>query len=553
MTRRHSRSEKVWIALFMGSLVLFSFSWEGRCQLARPDLQGTVRDQAARPVANAEVLLRPDGSSSSRKTTTDADGRFAFTGLEAGNYTLSAATAGVSTGLASKITLPGVTGKSIDLVLEAGSVAASANAGSPSGAAAMQFSDQPNFTIAGVTDWTAAGGHGSDSILRTSEDLTRETLALRSRDGRTEVGATANGRASDGVEGELRAALAASPGSFEANHRLGELYLQTGRSSEALPLLRAAYQIQPTDRNNEYELALAFKDSGEYALASQHVRKLLAGEDRAELHRLAGELAERSGDPLTAVREYEEAVHLEPSEQDYFEWGSELLLHRAIWQAQEVFKKGVAAYPKSSRLLSALGAALFAGDLYEEAAQRICEASDLSPADPDPYLFLGKIEVAAPNPPACAEGKLERFAKAEPKNSLANYFYAMAIWKRQGQPADPKDLQQVKLLLNQAVAADPNCGEAYLQLGIVQSAEQNPGMAIDYYKRAVEANPRLAEAHYRLGVAYDRAGRGEMAKQEFQLHDQIQKEQAAEVERKRREVKQFLVVMQGQAAVPPSH
>jgi tetratricopeptide (TPR) repeat protein len=204
-------------------------------------------------------------------------------------------------------------------------------------------------------------------------------------------------------------------------------------------------------------------------------------------------------------------------------------------------------------LLSALGAALFAGDLYEEAAQRICEASDLSPADPEPYLFLGKIEVAAPNPPACAEGKLERFAKAEPKNPLANYFYAMAIWKRQGQPADPKDLQQAKLLLNQAVAADPNCGEAYLQLGIVQSAEQNLGMAIDYYKRAVEANPRLAEAHYRLGVAYDRAGRGEMAKQEFQLHDQIQKEQAAEVERKRREVKQFLVVMQGQAAVSPSH
>ena len=39
----------------------------------------------------------------------------------------------------------------------------------------MEFADKPDFTIAGVTDWTAVGGHGSDSTLRTSEDLARET------------------------------------------------------------------------------------------------------------------------------------------------------------------------------------------------------------------------------------------------------------------------------------------------------------------------------------------------------------------------------------------
>jgi hypothetical protein len=47
-------------------------------------------------------------------------------------------------------------------------------------------------------------------------------------------------------------------------------------------------------------------------------------------------------------------------------------------------------------------------------------------------------------------------------------------------------------------------------------------------------------------VAYDRAGEPEKARQEFQLHDQIEKLQAAAVERQRREVKQFLVVLQGQ-------
>ncbi len=44
----------------------------------------------------------------------------------------------------------------------------------------MEFADQPNFTVAGVTDWTAVGGHGSDASLRTSEALARETLTLKS-------------------------------------------------------------------------------------------------------------------------------------------------------------------------------------------------------------------------------------------------------------------------------------------------------------------------------------------------------------------------------------
>ena len=84
----------------------------------------------------------------------------------------------------------------------------------------------------------------------------------------------------------------------------------------------------------------------------------------AELYRLAGELDEKLGDPLGAVRELEHAVRLEPSEANYFAWGSELLLHRAIWQAVEVFESGLKAYPKSARIETALGTALFAGALW---------------------------------------------------------------------------------------------------------------------------------------------------------------------------------------------
>lgn len=352
----------------------------------------------------------------------------------------------------------------------------------------------------------------------------------------------------------LRAALARDPESFEANHRLGEFYLQSGKYRESIPLLRNSYRIDPANHGNEYDLALACKDAGDLSEAREHIQRLLdeQGGD-AELHRLLGELDEELGDPLAAVHEEEEAVHLDPSEQNYFAWGSELLLHRAVWQAVEVFGNGTRAHPKSARMLAALGTALFAGARYDEAALRLCDASDLRPTDSEPYLFMGKIELAAPTPLACVERRLARFVQQQPENASSNYLYAMAIWKRLGQPADPKALQQVETLLTRAVTIDSKCGDAYLQLGNLYFSQNNFEKAIEFYTKAIEAVPELSEAHYRLAIAYDRVGQKAKARQEFQLHDEIEKQQAASIERQRREVKQFLVVLEGPPADPISH
>jgi tetratricopeptide (TPR) repeat protein len=176
----------------------------------------------------------------------------------------------------------------------------------------------------------------------------------------------------------------------------------------------------------------------------------------------------------------------------------------------------------------------------------------LNPADPEPYVFMGRIELAAPKPLPCIEPRLARFVEQQPGNSLANYLYAMAIWKRQQQPMDHEALRQVETLLTKAVAIDPKCGDAYLQLGILSFSQHDFAKAITFYTKAIQVDPQLGEAHYRLGMAYDRTGSPEKAKQEFQLHDEIEKMQAAAVERQRREVKQFLVVLQGHPATPPA-
>jgi Flp pilus assembly protein TadD len=88
-----------------------------------------------------------------------------------------------------------------------------------------------------------------------------------------------------------------------------------------------------------------------------------------------------------------------------------------------------------------------------------------------------------------------------------------------------------------------------LQLGILQSSRRSFDRAIDFYEKAIDANPQLADAHYRLGMAYDRTGKRDKAEAEFRVHDELVKRQSEAVEAQRREVKQFLVVLNGR---PPS-
>jgi tetratricopeptide (TPR) repeat protein len=544
------RAITIWIGLAIVALAQNATSKLGDTVT----IHGTVVNSAGKPVGEALVRLE-QGSAAVASTTTNADGEFRFSGLLTGNYILGAERPGMRS--RSAVVLASSEGEEqrVDLILEdsvtaqKGSTASSTLSAQP-----MEFVDKPNFTVAGITDWTAVGGHGSDSSLRTSEALVRETTSLKTEDSASGAGNTfKNVHETDDSEIKLRAAVASEPASFEANRQLGDFYLHAGRYKQAIPLLQAAYRLNPTDYANEFDLALANENAGDLSEARRHVKELLAHGETADWDRLAGELDEKLDDPLNAVHEYERAALLTPNETNYFQWGSELLLHRAVWQAQEVFQKGATAYPQSARMLAALGAALFAGARYDEAALRFCEASDLNPSDPKPYEYMGKIEMAAPNPLACIDRKLARFVQKQPENANANYFYAMAIWKGQEHSADQRALRQVETFLTKAVTVDPQCADGYLQLGNLYSSQRDYAKAIGFYEKAVKVNPQLGDAHYRLGVAYDRSGNREKAQQEFQLHDKIKTLEAEKVEKERREVKQFLVAVPGDPSYSPDH
>jgi tetratricopeptide (TPR) repeat protein len=221
-------------------------------------------------------------------------------------------------------------------------------------------------------------------------------------------------------------------------------------------------------------------------------------------------------------------------------------MHHAPEPAAEVFGNAHRSFPHSTRILLGLGVAWFTHGSYDRAIQYLDEASDLKPDDPNPYMFLGKIQSLDANQSDGIAERLARFARLQPKNAFAEYYYAVSLWHRRKGPDDAQTVSQVESLLKTAVALDPQLAEAYLQLGIVYSEQREFPRALAAYQQAVVVDPQMEQAHYRLAQTYRLTRQSDKAQTEMRLYQQISKEKAAQVERERSEIKQFVYTLREQ-------
>ncbi|MBV8051743.1 MAG: tetratricopeptide repeat protein [Acidobacteriaceae bacterium] len=403
-----------------------------------------------------------------------------------------------------------------------------------------QFFDQPTFTVAGVTDTANPAGHGS-TVWRTSDVLAKQTASLGKINPSPATSTTPE------TEQSLREA-AHQPGNFEANHLLGNMLLAEHKPREALPYLEVATQLKPDDYKNKYALALAYAESGDYQHSQTTARQLLAERDTAEAHHLLADDAENFGDSLTSVREYQRAAELDPSETNLFDWGAELLLHHAPEPASEVFAKGHHLFPNAARMLIGLGIAHYARGSSEQAATCLCQSSDLNPDDPNPYLFLGRLQEEELTSSEAEVDRFKRFASLQPENGLANYYYALALLKLPTTDTAADTSSKVESLLQKAVHLDPKLARGYLQLGILYSDRKEFSKAISAYQQAIDADPTLAAAHYRLAQDYRRTGDKQKAEQELKLFEKLSKEEASEAHREHRDLQQFVYTLRDQGS-----
>ena len=342
------------------------------------------------------------------------------------------------------------------------------------------------------------------------------------------------------AEMEFSKAHGLDPKSYDTNHNLGEFYIAGGKLQEAIPFLENAYQIKPSAYDNAYDLALACVQTKTNARARQVVTDLLSRQNTAELHNLLGEVEEKSGHFVPAEHEYQTAAHMDPSESNLFDWASELLLHRTLDPAVDVFQHASERYPKSARLAIGLGMALYSRGNYDDAVKALLKAADLNPADPQCYYFLSKAYDSSPREAGEVIERFRRFLKLQPRNARAPYYYAMSQWKgRRAQDANV-DFQEIESLLKTATELDPTFPEAHLQLGNLYSDQKKYDAAVPEYQQAISLNSDLADAHYRLGQALVHVGRKAEAQDQLKTYQKLRTEHLAELERQRAEVRQFV-------------
>lgn len=339
---------------------------------------------------------------------------------------------------------------------------------------------------------------------------------------------------------QFKKAAELEPQSFDTNHNLGEFYVQSKKIADAVPFLERAERIDPSSYDNGYDLSLAYLVSGRLADARQQIQELLKQKNTAELHNLLGEVEEKDGKFVEAANEYELAAHADPSESNLFDWGSELLLHRTLGPAIEIFQDASQRYPASQRLAIGLGMALYAHGNYDEAVKSLLRAADLNPSDPSCYLFLSRAYDSSPSQADDVIQRFRRFSELQPRNGQALYYYAMSLWKGKRAQDPTLDLRQVETLLKNSIELDPKLAESHLQLGNLYSDQSKYAEAIPEYVQALELDSDLGDAHYRLGQAYVRTGQKGPAQEQLQIYQKIREQHLADIEKQRAEIRQFV-------------
>jgi len=198
-------------------------------------IRGLVQDPSGAPLSNVSLILQYKSSPTTLTTTTDAHGSYTFIGLSVGQYSLQATKKGYVDSDLKSLVITARDAETQDFVLKINAIAAT------------EFFDKPEFTVSGVVDTTALGGHGSDTVVRTRESIAKDTAKL-----------TTSTPAPPSVEASLRAGdykqareqvrlLIASSDKAELHHLLADIDERTGDSLEAVHEYERAAEMNPSE------------------------------------------------------------------------------------------------------------------------------------------------------------------------------------------------------------------------------------------------------------------------------------------------------------------
>jgi tetratricopeptide (TPR) repeat protein len=489
MRKRQFAARRLWLLVCM--FVLTS-------AVARAgSLSGVIRDEQGVPLQGAQVTLAPGALT----TTSDATGAYRFAALPSGIYHLEVSLSGFATRQSGDLSISSTTADAtMDLSMSR----------SPAGTAS-----RPQFEAAGVRGLIDPGGYSAPANAAAASGLIKGIADIK-RTG-NDAAASPNISMSCTLEPALKKAVEDKPESADAHLRLGEFYLAHGQAAKAIPMLERAQSIDRGDPETLEQLARAYLKAERFEAAKELLTPVPPAQDGLEVHRLLARASEGLGKFSEASQQYKLAADQQPSEENLFGMGYELILAGVPKDAAAAFEAGVQRYPQSIQLLIGLGSSQFLLGHAPDSIQTLLRAVSINPADPRPYPFLVQAFGVSSDDAERVHGAFEKFLSLAPNDPRAAYDCALSLMH------DPQaNDSRIEQLLQHAVQLDPGLADAHYQLGVLYARRRDYQGAAQELETAIRLSPGLREAHYRLAIAYRQTGRADLSAKQMERFRETQ-------------------------------
>lgn len=224
---------------------------------------------------------------------------------------------------------------------------------------------------------------------------------------------------------------------IEAGMELIELYSATEDLDKASTVIGVLRGLDPENQEVLYAAYRIHSDLAREAILSLS----LVAPKSALMYQVMAHEAARRGDTTAAIREYREALKINPKLPGlHFELAEMLhslpLTADTSAQAKTEYEAALAQNPFDEKADLRLASMAEVSNEPNKAYSLYARAVELQPDDPEANYELGKV-LAAMNQPEKAEKLLEHAAQIDPTNALI-HFRLSTVYKRLGRSEDAK-------------------------------------------------------------------------------------------------------------------
>jgi tetratricopeptide (TPR) repeat protein len=272
-----------------------------------------------------------------------------------------------------------------------------------------------------------------------------------------------------------------------------------------------------------------------------YLRSLTLKDNQASVYANLGAVYQALNDADNAHKSFQKAAMLDPKNATYQQLGSQVADARQSEQYQQALTlQQQDKFAESLPLLTALvkqapanadyqasyGVALQQTGKLTEAVAAYDKAIALAPNNAMFHYSLGtarhQMKQYAPAKTAYKKSLALDPTLTDAKEALAMLEKSSATQSLSDatKAYQAKDYKKASILINAAIAQDPNNATAHYYKGLILQAQQQPDSAITSYRKASQVDPTFADAYYAMAVLMDAKKDRTGAKQAYQQYVQ---------------------------------